>query len=92
MFGLKKPQTTAPHAPFHKMFAAVHLVTESSDHYNMLVEHANAQEILDYIKSEMGDELAYVCNWWISAEDVSIADYVSNNLEELINEVQDADE
>lgn len=75
MFGLSKPST------IQKQFAAVHLITESSDHYNFLVEHTCAQDIVDYIKSQLDDEFYCIYDWFVTAESAII----SSQATDLIN-------
>ena len=75
MFGLTKPSS------IQKQFAAVHVITEYDGHYNLLVEHTCAQDIVDYIKSQMGDEFYCIYDWFVTAESVII----SNQVTDLIN-------
>lgn len=81
MFGLTKPSS------IQKQFAAVHLITESGDHYNLLVEHVTAYDIVNYIRSEMGDEFDYVCDWFITAEDPSISDAATKIISEALEDL-----
>lgn len=73
-----------------KMFAAVHLISTSGDHYNLLVEHQTAQDIVDYIKIELHNELAYIDDWYVTAEDKSIANKAVELLETTILELYDS--
>lgn len=94
----KKRKLPAPaifHAPLAtigqpKMFAAVHLISSSGDHYNLLVEHQTAQDIVDYIKVELHNELAYIDDWHVTAEDKSIGNKAVELLETAIVDLYDS--
>lgn len=87
MLGLKNP-FKREQDPFGvpKQFAAVHVITESADHYNFLVEHVTALDIVDFIQTEMGDEFYYICDWFVTAEDTEIQDEAVRLFEDAINE------
>ena len=61
----------------NKQFAAVHVVSESADHYNLLVEHLSAKDIVDYIIDYLGDEFYHLSEWFITAENPNISDETS---------------
>ena len=42
------------------MFHAIHIVTESSDHYTMLIEAATVDEVVEEVHTRLGEELAFM--------------------------------
>ncbi len=72
------------------MFAAISLMTESSDRYTFLIEHNDTiEDILSQLYDRLGDELAYVCDRDIELEHGSNIDESEyrDKLELLINKV-----
>lgn len=47
-------------------FAAVHVVTESCDHYNYLLEVQDCTDLIEQLISNLGDEFAYICDVYVS--------------------------
>lgn len=44
-------------------YYAVHVVTESCDHYNFLMY---TDDVTETLKAELGEEFAYIIDYWIS--------------------------
>ncbi|QGZ15726.1 putative Seg-like homing endonuclease [Acinetobacter phage vB_AbaM_Apostate] len=63
------------------MFVSVHLVTESTDHYNYLIEYNDPNEVIEVLK-ELGTELGCVSDYWITcqAENEADEDYIAEHL------------
>ena len=49
---------------------AVHVVTESTDHYNWLLTIESAADLTDQLKSKMDSEFRQISNLWVSAKPV----------------------
>lgn len=69
-----------------KQFAAVHLITESADHYNHLVEHNTPRDIVNYLIEQMGDEFYHVSDWFVTAENPDISDSTSELIGQTISD------
>lgn len=42
---------------------SIHIITESSDHYNYLEEiEFTTESLIDWLKEQLGDEFAYISN------------------------------
>jgi hypothetical protein len=48
-------------------FAAVHLISESGDHYNILV-NATPESFVAKVKSECLEDLAYISDFYVTAQ------------------------
>lgn len=46
--------------------AAVHVITESSDHYNYLIGFVSTEHFITQIKDKLGDELAHVSQLFVT--------------------------
>lgn len=66
-------------------YFAVHLVTESSDHYNLLVTQSdrNIPELVRYLQTKMGDEFPFISEYWIS--DTKNENFYLSELTDAIN-------
>jgi len=49
-----------------KVFAAVHIITESCDHYNYLLEVHDCTDLVEQLISNLGDEFAYICDVYVT--------------------------
>lgn len=49
-----------------KLFAAVHIITESCDHYNYLLQVSDEQDLLTQLKDNLGDEFAYISDVYVT--------------------------
>ena len=49
-----------------KVFAAVHVITESCDHYNYLLEVQDCTDLIEQLISNLDDEFAYICDVYVS--------------------------
>lgn len=47
------------------IIAAVHLITESSDHYNDCLQGISPEDIVKQLEDRMGEELSYVGQIWV---------------------------
>ncbi|EQA7786723.1 hypothetical protein ACX818_001317 [Acinetobacter baumannii] len=87
MLGLKNPfKQETTQIEVQKQFAAVHVITESTDHYNFLVEHVTALDIVDFIQTEMGDEFYYICDYFVTAEDFEIQEEAVRLFDDALSE------
>lgn len=48
-------------------FTAIHIVTESTDHYNYLIEYENISDVITRLE-KLGSELGCVCNTWVTTQ------------------------
>ncbi|SSU39202.1 Uncharacterised protein [Acinetobacter baumannii] len=69
------------------MFAAVHLVTESTDHYNYLIEYNTIEDVLDELKG-LGTELGHVCDYYVDCQESAKED--ENQIIELLRDAIDS--
>ena len=49
-----------------KTFAAVHVITESCDHYNYLLQVNDERDLVTQLKDNLGDEFAYISNVYVT--------------------------
>ncbi|MGQ1358466.1 hypothetical protein ACT414_18880 (plasmid) [Acinetobacter baumannii] len=49
-----------------KVFAAVHVITESCDHYNYLLEVQDCSDLIEQLISSLGDEFAHICDVYVT--------------------------
>lgn len=49
-----------------KVFSAVHIITESCDHYNYLFKVVGGDDLVDQLKDSLGDEFAYICDVYVT--------------------------
>lgn len=49
-----------------KAFAAVHVITESRDHYNYLLEVKDCSDLIEQLISNLGVEFAYICDVYVT--------------------------
>lgn len=68
-----------------KLFVAIHLVTESTDHYNYLIPYFDndVSTVINVIK-ELGTELGCVSTFWVTGEDNADVDKIKELLSEAI--------
>lgn len=52
--------------PMNGLFVAVHIVTESCDHYNFLLSIKDVSNFISQIKDNMGEEMAHISNYYIT--------------------------
>ncbi|QQO96338.1 hypothetical protein CPT_Minot_135 [Acinetobacter phage Minot] len=69
------------------MFAAVHLVTESTDHYNYLIEYNTIEDVLNELK-ELGTELGCVCDYYVDCQESFKGD--EHKIKELLRDAIDS--
>lgn len=43
-------------------YAAIHVVTESTDHYTYLIEFEDEQDIIEQLKTNLGEDFSTVCD------------------------------
>lgn len=67
------------------MYVAVHIVTESCDHYNWLLDVEYTTDVVEAL--DMGDELAYICDLYV---DSNIGVEVDDEIKRLIREASAA--
>lgn len=67
------------------MYVAVHIVTESCDHYNWLLDVEYTTDVVEAL--DMGDELAYICDLYV---DSNISAEVDDEIKRLIREASAA--
>lgn len=79
----------------NNMSFAVWLKTESGDKYSYFIESNDSQEVVNYIKEQLDEELAWVYEWCVSGaqgshvQAVEIEDMIGQeikNLEYLMEE------
>ena len=49
-----------------KIFAAVHVITESFDHYNYLLEVQDCSDLVEQLVENLGDDFAYICDVYVT--------------------------
>lgn len=64
---------------------AVHIITESCDHYNFLLLVDSISDFVNQIKDNMGEELAHISSYYITTN-VSESDKI---LENTLGDLQD---
>ena len=70
------------------MFHAIHIVTESSDHYTMLIEASTVAEVVEEVHNRLGEELAFMSRCFCeSGFDRDIVDGIYEKKDEIYNEL-----
>ncbi|APD20304.2 hypothetical protein AM24_110 [Acinetobacter phage AM24] len=64
----------------NKVFAAVHVITESCDHYNYLLEVQDCSDLIEQLISSLGHEFAHICDVYVTMPD----DFDTNAVEASI--------
>ncbi len=72
--------------PSEGFFVAIHLVTESCDHYNMLLHFTDLDNFVEKLKGQIGDEMAHISNHFISTNIKEIDNFLSDYLGMLIDQ------
>ena len=72
------------------MFHAIHIVTESSDHYTLLIEASTVAEVVEEVHNRLGEELAFMSRFFCdSGFDPDIVDDVCREIVDGIYEKKD---
>jgi hypothetical protein len=69
------------------VFAAVHLISESGDHFNILATGETTDELIDDITGKCEEEMSYISEIFVTCSDHSYEDA----LYDAIVELRDAD-
>lgn len=72
------------------MFHAIHIVTESSDHYTMLIEAATVDEVVEEVHNRLGEELAFMSRCFCESNagfDRDIVDGIYEKKDEIYSEL-----
>jgi len=72
--------------PSEGLHVAIHLVTESCDHYNMLLHFTDLDEFFEKIKGQIGDEMAHISNHFISTNIKEFDEFLTHCLSALIDQ------
>lgn len=75
-----------------KYNVAVHLVTESSDHYNMLVEAVDFDELLGVISNKLSLELQHISQHYFSTNIPNVDKDFSSKFQEYIESLWEDEE
>lgn len=73
-----------------KIPVAVHLVTESSDHYTHLIHAVDAEHFIKELDLCAGDELKYVSDHFVESNDVEFNKELSNAIQTEIDSRRDS--
>lgn len=68
------------------IFAAVHLISESSDHFNILASGETADELVADIVGKCEEEMSYISEIYVTCSDHNYDDIVYDTLVELRDE------
>lgn len=52
-----------------RVFASVHVITESCDHFNYLLEVKDCSDLIEQLVLNLGDEFAYICDVYVTMPD-----------------------
>lgn len=68
------------------VFAAVHLISESSDHFNILAMGETLDEIMDIIVAECHEDMEYISEIFVNCSDPKMDEPLREALRARINE------
>lgn len=84
----KKSSTLdAPKKVEKKPVVAIHIITESSDHYNYCLQ-GSVEDIVEEVKNSLGDEFVYMSENWVTSLDDSDS-ALESDIQTLLSEEQE---
>lgn len=82
----KSSALEAPKKVEKKPVLAIHITTESSDHYNYCLQ-GSVEDIVEEVKNSLGDEFVYMSENWVTSLDGDSA--LESDLQSLLSEEQE---